>query len=51
MKLSGLKDRELKPVILDGDWTFVTKNSIDFRGQRIVPVPKGRTPMSPSIPV
>jgi Domain of unknown function (DUF5615) len=29
---SGWKDWELKPFILDGDWTFVTKNSIDFRG-------------------
>lgn len=28
----GWKDWELKKVILDGDWTFVTKNSIDFRG-------------------
>ena len=28
----GWKDWELKPVILDGDWTFVTKNSVDFRG-------------------
>lgn len=32
--LAGLKDWELKPVILDGDWTFVTKNSIDFRGAK-----------------
>jgi hypothetical protein len=31
-KLAGKKDWELKPVILDGDWTFVTRNSIDFRG-------------------
>lgn len=29
---AGLKDWELKPIILDGDWTFVTKNSVDFRG-------------------
>ena len=28
----GWKDWELKAVILDGDWTFVTKNSVDFRG-------------------
>lgn len=28
----GWKDSELKKVILEGDWTFVTKNSIDFRG-------------------
>ncbi|MBI5163288.1 MAG: DUF5615 family PIN-like protein, partial [Magnetospirillum sp.] len=29
---SGAKDWELMPVILAGDWTFVTKNSWDFRG-------------------
>jgi len=30
--LAGRKDWELKPLILAGDWTFVTKNSVDFRG-------------------
>jgi hypothetical protein len=29
---TGTKDWELKRIILDGDWTFVTNNSIDFRG-------------------
>lgn len=29
--LAGRKDWELKPIILDGDWIFVTKNSVDFR--------------------
>lgn len=29
---TGTKDWELKRVILDGDWTFITNNSIDFRG-------------------
>jgi hypothetical protein len=29
---AGLKDWHLKPIILDGDWTFVTRNAIDFRG-------------------
>lgn len=29
---SGWKDWELKEFILDEDWTFVTRNSIDFRG-------------------
>ena len=29
---TGTKDWELKRVILDGDWIFVTNNSIDFRG-------------------
>ena len=27
-KLAGKKDWELKPVIVDGDWTFVTRNSV-----------------------
>lgn len=39
---SGLKDWELKPVILDGDWTFVTKNSVDFRGPAERPGAKGQ---------
>lgn len=29
---TGRKDWELKRVILDGDWIFVTSNSTDFRG-------------------
>ena len=29
---AGMKDWELKSLILDGSWTFVTKNSVDFRG-------------------
>ena len=29
---AGTKDWELKRVILERDWTFVTNNSIDFRG-------------------
>ena len=29
---TGKKDWELKRIILEGDWTFVTNNSIDFRG-------------------
>ena len=28
----GQKDWQLKPAIIEGDWTFVTNNSIDFRG-------------------
>ena len=31
-KLAGKKDWHLNPIILDGDWTFVTRNSGDFRG-------------------
>ncbi len=29
---SGVKDWDLMPIILEGDWCFVTKNSFDFRG-------------------
>lgn len=32
MGKAGWKDWQLKPFILDGDWTFVTRNSTDFRG-------------------
>jgi len=39
---SGWKDWELKPFILEGDWTFVTKNSIDFRGKANNPGKKGQ---------
>ena len=39
---AGLKDWELKPLILDGDWTFVTKNSVDFRGPAENPGSKGQ---------
>ena len=39
---SGWKDWELKKVILDGDWTFVTKNSIDFRGPANDPGSRGQ---------
>lgn len=38
---AGLKDWELKPIILGGDWTFVTKNSVDFRGPAERPGAKG----------
>lgn len=30
--MAGWKDWELKKFILDGEWTFVTRNSDDFRG-------------------
>lgn len=40
--LAGRKDWELKPVILDGNWTFVTKNSVDFRGPLEKPGSKGQ---------
>jgi hypothetical protein len=38
---AGAKDWELMEVILSGDWTFVTKNSIDFRGPSDAPGSKG----------
>ncbi len=41
LKLAGRKDWELKTIILDGDWTFVTKNTVDFRGSRERPGSKG----------
>ncbi|WP_454685496.1 DUF5615 family PIN-like protein [Ancylobacter moscoviensis] len=39
---AGLKDWELKPIILEGDWTFVTKNSVDFRGPKDRPGTRGQ---------
>jgi len=30
--LVGQKDWQLKTTILDGDWTFITNNGVDFRG-------------------
>jgi hypothetical protein len=38
----GWKDWELKAVILNGNWTFVTKNSIDFRGPAGDPGARGQ---------
>jgi hypothetical protein len=34
---SRWKDWELKEFILEGDWTFVTRNSVDFRGAAALP--------------
>lgn len=39
---AGWQDWELKPLILDGDWTFVTRNSADFRGLAEDPGTKGQ---------
>ncbi|MHC2295972.1 DUF5615 family PIN-like protein [Rhizobium mongolense] len=49
LKLAGLKDWELKPIILNGDWTFVTKRLI-FEGRKTNPERRGNTPMLPSMP-
>jgi hypothetical protein len=39
---SGAKDWQLLPIILYGDWTFVTRNSVDFRGPADAPGAKGQ---------
>ena len=39
---AGLKDWELISRILDGDWTFVTRNASDFRGPTNAPGSKGQ---------
>jgi predicted nuclease of predicted toxin-antitoxin system len=39
--MAGKKDWELMPVIIQGDWTFVTKNSRDFRGSFSSPGDRG----------
>ncbi len=39
---AGWKDWELKPFILEEDWTFVTRNSVDFRGPAHRPGTKGQ---------
>lgn len=38
----GAKDWELKPFIVEGDWTFVTRNSVDFRGPSSRPGTSGQ---------
>jgi len=38
----GWKDWELKAFILDHDWTFVTRNSSDFRGPENTPGSRGQ---------
>jgi putative AlgH/UPF0301 family transcriptional regulator len=40
--LGGWRDWQLKVFILDGDWTFVTRNAIDFRGPVNNPGSKGQ---------
>lgn len=39
--LTGLKDWQLKSAILEGDWTFVTNNGVDFRGPAKAPGNQG----------
>ena len=42
MNRGGSKDWELKRLILEGDWTFVTRNAVDFRGPADDPGSKGQ---------
>jgi Domain of unknown function (DUF5615) len=42
LKKSGWKDWSLAAFITENDWTFVTKNSIDFRGPPSNPGSKGQ---------
>jgi hypothetical protein len=39
---AGAKDWQLLPIILAGDWTFVTRNAFDFRGPPHAPGSKGQ---------
>jgi len=39
---AGWKDWELRDLILEQDWTFVTRNSVDFRGPAEQPGSKGQ---------
>jgi hypothetical protein len=42
LKKGGWKDWSLTTFIIDGDWTFVTRNSIDFRGPASRPGSRGQ---------
>ena len=37
LRLEGTPDWALLPVIVKGDWTFVTRNAVDFRGPATKP--------------
>lgn len=39
---AGLNDWEPMPLILAGDWTFVTRNAMDFRGPAARPGTRGQ---------
>lgn len=39
--LTGTKDWDLVPIVVAGDYTLVTKNSVDFRGPAHAPGEKG----------
>ena len=38
----GIKDWDLLQVVLDGDWTLVTRNAFDFRGPPAAPGTAGQ---------
>ena len=40
--MAGKKDWKLKSFVLAGDWTFVTTNSVDFRGPLSNPGSRGQ---------
>jgi hypothetical protein len=42
LEKGGWKDWSLMPFILDNDWTFVTRNAVDFRGPSDKPGTKGQ---------
>lgn len=42
LKKGGWKDWSLSSFIVDGDWTFVTRNSVDFRGPASKPGSRGQ---------
>jgi predicted nuclease of predicted toxin-antitoxin system len=42
LKKNEWEDWSLASFIVDGDWTFVTKNAIDFRGPAAKPGSKGQ---------
>ena len=50
MKMGGLKDWELKPIILEGDWTFVTKTRSISGGQKTSQAPRDNMPTLPFMP-
>ena len=44
---AGWKDWQLRKLIVDEDWTFVTRNSVDFRGPANLPGSKGQYAEAP----
>lgn len=40
--VQGAKDWRLMEIVLEGDWTLVTRNAYDFRGPRAAPGTRGQ---------